>query len=338
MAQYDVVTIGNAIVDVASRMDEDFLINNGIIKGAMNLIDAPRAEYLYNLMGPAIEMSGGSAANTAAGIANFGGKAAFMGKVAADHLGQVFAHDLSSQNVAYDTAFLENGDPTARCIIFTTPDGERSMNTYLGACEDFGPEDIDPTTIANAKLIYFEGYLWDPPRAKEAMRLASKISHQHGRQVAITLSDSFCVDRYREEFLDLIRSGVVDIVFANDAELRSLYLTSSLDEAVNALRDDVNLFGCVTRAELGSMVVTREETFAVNAIPVERIVDTTGAGDLYAAGFLYGYTHNYSLHDSARLGTLAGSIIVQQVGPRTQFSLRERAQQAGLLVGEDNKP
>lgn len=331
MAKFDVVTLGNAIVDVNARTDDDFLVQNGIIKGAMNLIDADRAEMLYKKMGPAIEVSGGSAANTAAGIANFGGKAAFMGKVAADHLGQVFAHDLSAQGVAYDTRLLENSLGTARCIIFNTPDGERSMNTYLGACVEFGPEDIDASKILDAKLVYFEGYLWDPPRAKEAMRLAAKLAHENGSEVAITLSDAFCVDRYRNEFLELIRNGTVDIVFANEKELCALYQSEILQDAVNALRNDINRFACVTRAENGSLVVAREETFSVKALTVRTVVDTTGAGDLYAAGFLFGYTNGFSLYDSAQLGSLAGSIIIQQVGPRAQFSLRDRAIQEGLI-------
>lgn len=331
MAQYDVLAIGNAIVDVISRADDDFLVNNGIIKGAMNLVDAQRAELLYSRMGQAIETSGGSASNTAAGIANLGGKAAFMGKVAADHLGQVFAHDLRGQGVAYDTRPLEGGATTARCMIFNTPDGERSMNTYLGACVEFGPEDVEVTKVANSKVVYFEGYLWDPPRAKQAMRLAAKIAHENGRQVAITLSDSFCVDRYRDEFLELIRSGTVDIVFSNESELLSLYETPSFETAITAIRNDVRGYACVTCNDKGSVVTSREETLEVNAYPVERVIDQTGAGDVYAAGFLYGYTNGLPFIDSARLGSICASAIIQQVGPRAQFSLRDIGIQAGII-------
>ncbi|MHC5306333.1 adenosine kinase [Bartonella sp. LJL80] len=334
MAQFDVLTIGNAIVDVIARTDDDFLVNNGIIKGAMNLIDATRAELLYSRMGQTVETSGGSAGNTASGVASLGGKAAYMGKVANDHLGQVFAHDMRGQGVAYDTRPLEGGAPTARCMIFNTPDGERSMNTYLGACVEFGPEDVEVSKVAEAKVVYFEGYLWDPPRAKEAMRLAAKIAHENGNEMAITLSDSFCVDRYRDEFLELIRTGTVDIVFANEAELLSLYETSSFDMAMTAIRNDVRGFACVTLGEKGSVVMRRNETFSVKAYPVDEVVDQTGAGDVYAAGFLYGYTNGLSFEDSARLGSLCASTIIQQVGPRAQFSLRDLGVQAGLIQPE----
>lgn len=334
MPRFDVLTIGNAIVDVIARTDDDFLVKNGIVKNAMNLIDGKRAELLYSRMGQAVEISGGSAGNTAAGVAGLGGRAAFMGKVAADHLGQVFAHDLRGQGVAYDTKPLEGGVPTARCMIFVTPDGERSMNTYLGACVEFGPEDIDVSKISQAKVVYFEGYLWDPPRAKEAMRMAAKIAHEAGNEVAITLSDSFCVDRYRREFLELIRTGMVDIVFANEAELLALYETSDFDMAMMAIRNDVRGFSCVTRSEKGAVVVSREKTWALKAFPVDEVVDVTGAGDLFAAGFLYGYTNGFSLEDAARLGSYAASLVIQQVGPRLQISLRTAAIQEGLIEAD----
>lgn len=220
MATFDVLCIGNAIVDILARTDDVFLETNGIIKGAMNLIDAERAELLYSRMGPATEMSGGSAGNTAAGIASLGGRSAYFGKVATDHLGRVFAHDIRAQGVAFDTRPLEKGSPTARSMIFVTPDGERSMNTYLGACVELGPEDVETSKVADARVTYFEGYLWDPPRAKEAIVMASKIAHESGRQMAMTLSDPFCVDRYRDEFLQLMRSRTVDIVFANEDEAK----------------------------------------------------------------------------------------------------------------------
>ena len=216
-------------------------------------------------------------------------------------------------------------------MIFNTPDGERSMNTYLGACVEFGPEDVEATKVADSKVIYFEGYLWDPPRAKQAMRLAAKIAHENGNQMAITLSDSFCVDRYRDEFLELIRTGTVDIVFSNESELLSLYETSSFDMAITAIRNDVRGFACVTRNANGSIVTSREETFTAGIYPVEHVVDQTGAGDVYAAGFLYGYTNGMSFIDSARLGALCASAIIQQTGPRAQFSLRDFATQAGLI-------
>lgn len=330
MATFDVLCIGNAIVDIISRTEDAFLETNGIIKGAMNLIDAERAELLYSRMGPATEMSGGSAGNTAAGVASLGGRAAYFGKVATDHLGRVFAHDIRAQGVAFDTRSLDKGAPTARSMIFVTPDGERSMNTYLGACVELGPEDVETSKVADAKVTYFEGYLWDPPRAKEAIVLAAKIAHEHGRQVAMTLSDPFCVDRYRGEFLDLMRSRTVDIVFANEDEAKSLYQTKSLETVIPLIRKDCAL-SIVTRSEKGAIVVTPDQTLEVPAINIEQLVDTTGAGDLYAAGFLYGYTKERSLEDCARLGSLAAGIIIQQVGPRPQVSLEAAAKQAGLI-------
>lgn len=330
MATYDVLCIGNAIVDIIARSDDEFLVSNGIIKGAMNLIDSSRAELLYSRMGPAVEMSGGSAGNTAAGIANLGGRAAYFGKVANDSLGGVFAHDIRTQGVAFDTRPLENQIPTARCMVFVTPDGERSMNTYLGACVELGPEDIEASKVADSKVTYFEGYLWDPPRAKEAIRLAAKVAHDHGHEMAMTLSDPFCVDRYRDEFLELMRSGTVDIVFSNEDEAKSLYQTDDFDTAVQALANDCKL-AIVTRSEKGAVVVRKNERVSVPAIEISELVDTTGAGDLFAAGFLFGYTNGRSLEDSARLGALAAGIIVQQMGPRSQGSLSGAAKNAGLL-------
>ncbi|PWL19319.1 adenosine kinase [Falsochrobactrum shanghaiense] len=329
MATFDVLCIGNAIVDIISRTDDAFLETNGIVKGAMNLIDADRAELLYSRMGPATEMSGGSAGNTAAGIASLGARAAYFGKVATDHLGRVFAHDIRAQGVAFDTRPLEKGAPTARSMIFVTPDGERSMNTFLGACVELGPEDVETSKVADARVTYFEGYLWDPPRAKEAIVMAAKIAHEHGRQIAMTLSDPFCVDRYRDEFLELMRSRTVDIVFANEDEAKSLYQTQSLDKAVEAIAKDCPL-AIITRSAEGALVVTPDQILPVPAIEVDKVVDTTGAGDLYAAGFLYGYTRERSLEDCARLGSLAAGTIIQQVGPRPQMSLQALAAQAGL--------
>jgi sugar/nucleoside kinase (ribokinase family) len=330
MSQYDVLCIGNAIVDIIAQCDDAFLLENGIIKGAMNLIDTGRAELLYSRMGPAIEASGGSAGNTAAGVASFGGRAAFFGKVSSDKLGEIYTHDIRAQGVAFDTRPLPGEPPTARSMIFVTPDGERSMNTYLGACVELGPEDIEAVKAAGAKVTYFEGYLWDPPRAKEAIRLTAKLAHAAGREVSMTLSDPFCVDRYRDEFLELMRSGTVDIVFANESEVKSLYQTASFDAALEAIRKDCRI-AAVTRSERGSVIVRGDETVGVKAIDIEKLVDTTGAGDLYAAGFLFGYTAGRSLGDCGKLGSLAAGLVIQQVGPRPRQSLREEAEQAGLL-------
>lgn len=330
MSEYDVLCIGNAIVDIIARCDEAFLEENNIIRGAMNLIDVDRATLLYERMGQAIEASGGSAGNTAAGIASLGGKAAFFGKVSNDTLGEIYAHDIRAQGVAFDTRPLEGHPPTARSMIFVTPDGERSMNTYLGACVELGPEDVEEDKAKGSKVTYFEGYLWDPPRAKEAIRMTADAAHAAGREVAMSLSDPFCVDRYRNEFLELMRSGRVNIVFANEHELLSLYQTSSFDSAVEAIRKDTRL-AIVTRSEKGSVIVSDNETIPVEATKIDELVDTTGAGDLYAAGFLYGYTNGHNLAECGRLGSFAAGLVIQQIGPRPQKDLRYEAQQAGLL-------
>ncbi|MEP1207150.1 MAG: adenosine kinase [Rhizobiaceae bacterium] len=327
--EFDVLTVGNAIVDIIARADDDFLVRENIIKASMNLIDAERAEHLYAAMGPAIEASGGSAGNTAAGIASLGGSAAYFGKVADDQLGEIFAHDIRAIGVHFETKPLKAPPPTARSMIFVTPDGERSMNTYLGACVELSPEDVDADVVASSKVTYFEGYLWDPPRAKEAIRLAAKIAHDHDRQVAITLSDPFCVDRYRGEFLDLMRSGTVDIVFANETELKSLYETSDLDTAMRLVKDDVTLT-VVTRGEDGSIVISGDERVEVAAHPIEVLEDTTGAGDLYASGFLFGLTNGRSLRDCALIGGLAAAEVIQHVGPRPQVELADLLAQSGI--------
>jgi len=330
MSQYDVLCIGNAIVDIIAQCDEAFLTDNGIIKGAMNLIDGEHAELLYSRMGPAIEASGGSAGNTAAGIASFGGRAAYFGKVSRDHLGEVFTHDIRAQGVAFDTKPLDGTPPTARSMILVTPDGERSMNTYLGACVELGPDDVEADKASGAKVTYFEGYLWDPPLAKEAIRMTAAHAHAAGREVSMTLSDSFCVDRYRAEFLDLMRSGTVDIVFANSHEIKSLYETSSFDEALAQIRRDCKL-AAITRSEKGSVIVRGDETVVIEATKINELVDTTGAGDLYAAGFLHGYTQGRSLKDCGDLGSLAAGLVIQQIGPRPRQNLKREAEQAGLL-------
>ncbi|RIX99101.1 adenosine kinase [Aureimonas flava] len=323
MADYDLLTIGNAIVDIISRTDDAFLRDAGIEKGAMTLIDAERAEALYAGMGPATEMSGGSAGNTVAGLVSLGGTGAYFGKVSDDQLGRIFAHDIRSLGIRYETAPLAGTPPTARSMILVTPDGERSMNTYLGACVELSPEDVVEEIVAGARVTYFEGYLWDPPRAKDAILRAARIAHGAGREVAMTLSDAFCVHRYRSEFLDLMRSGTVDIVFANEAEALALYETEVLEEAVHHLGRDARRLAVVTRGAEGCVVVEGPETQAFPATVVADVVDTTGAGDLFAAGFLRGYTAGLDHARCARLGAVAAGHIIGQIGPRPQTPLAE---------------
>lgn len=327
--RHDVLAIGNAIVDVIARAEDDFLHAHAIQRGGMTLIDEARAETLYAAMGPGRVVSGGSAANTIAGVASFGGRAAFIGKVRDDQLGKLYRHDLTSLGVAFDTPPALSGPTTARCLIIVTPDGQRSMSTYLGACQGLSTADIDPQAVRDSAFIYLEGYLWDPPAAKEAFREAAAIAHGAGRKVALTLSDSFCVDRWRDEFLGLIRGGVVDVVFANEHELKSLYVTGDVDSAIAALRQE-GILGVVTRSEHGALVVTREETVAVAAMPVEAVVDTTGAGDLFAAGFLYGLARDRDARDCLRLGALAAAEIISHIGARPETGLADLARQNGL--------
>src|ERR1700726_929535 len=288
-AKYDVLGIGNAIFDVLVQTDEQFLAAHGMTKGGMALIDAARAAAIYRDMGPATEMSGGSAANTIFGIANLGARAAHVGKVRDDQIGRLYIHDIRAAGVSFETKAAADGPATGCSYILVTPDGERTTNTYLGAAQELTPGDIDEAQIAASSVIYLEGYLWDPKNAKDAFVKASTIAHDAARQVALTLSDSFCVDRYRGEFLDLMRNGTVDLVFANEAELRSLYETADFDTALKQLRSDTRL-GVVTRSEQGCVVASKEGVTAVPAFPVDKIVDTTGAGDLFAAGFLFGAT------------------------------------------------
>ena len=329
--RYDVLGIGNAIVDVIARAEDDFLVAQGMHKGTMALIDEARAEQIYAAMGPAVESSGGSAANTIVGVASFGARAAFVGKVNDDELGRTFAHDIRSAGVAYDTPPASEGPSTARCYIMVTPDGERTMNTYLGAAQDLHPNDIDEGQVASAAVTYLEGYLWDPPHAKEAFVKAAGIAHKAGRHVALTLSDAFCVDRYRTEFLDLIRKGIVDIVFANERELHSLYETADFDSAVKVLRAEAKL-AVVTRSEKGCVVVSAKAVEAVAAEPVEQVADVTGAGDLFAAGFLVGLARGKDHRTAARLGGLAAAEIIQHIGARPAVSLKARAAENGLVV------
>jgi sugar/nucleoside kinase (ribokinase family) len=329
--RYDVLGIGNAIVDVIARAEDDFLVEQRMQKGAMALIDEERAEAIYDAMGPAIETSGGSAANTIVGLASLGARTAFIGKVKGDELGRAFTHDIRAAGVAFDTPPASDGPSTARCYVLVTPDGERTMNTYLGAAQDLHPNDVDEDAVAAASITYLEGYLWDPKNAKDAFLKAAAAAHRAGRLVALTLSDAFCVDRWRNEFLQLVRSRTVDLLFANEAELRSLYETADFDAAVGALRNDAR-FAAVTRSEKGCIVVTPEKTEAVPAFPIARLVDTTGAGDLFAAGFLFGIAKGSDHQTAGRLGALAAAEVIQHLGARPETSLKALAQEHGLPV------
>jgi sugar/nucleoside kinase (ribokinase family) len=330
-AKYDVLGIGNAIFDVLVQTDERFLGLHGMTKGGMALIDEARAASIYRDMGVATEMSGGSAANTIVGVANFGARAAYVGKVRDDQIGRLYTHDIRAAGVAFETQAAADGPATGCSYILVTPDGERTMNTYLGAAQELTPGDIDEAQIAASSVIYLEGYLWDPKSAKEAFVKASTIAHQAGRQVALTLSDSFCVDRYRGEFLDLMKNGTVDLVFANEAELRSLYQTPDFDGALAQLRVDAKL-GVVTRSEKGCVVASKDGVIAVPAFPIEKMVDTTCAGDLFAAGFLFGLVRGAGHENAGRLGALAAAEVIQHIGARPQTSLKELAKKNGLPV------
>src|SRR6478672_10267054 len=330
-AKYDVLGIGNAIFDILVQTDESFLAGHGMVKGGMALIDEARAASIYRDMGPAVEMSGGSAANTMVGVADLGARAAYVGKVKDDQIGRLYMHDIRAAGVAFETAPALDGLATGCSYILVTPDSERTMNTYLGAAQELTPEDIDAVQIAASSVIYLEGYLWDPKGAKDAFVKASTIAHQAGRRVALTLSDSFCVDRYRGEFLELMRGGTVDLVFSNEAELYSLYETSDFDTALAQLRSDAKL-GVVTRSEKGCVVASSGGVIAVPAFPLQRMVDTTGAGDLFAAGFLFGLVRNAGFEAAGRLGALAAAEVIQHIGARPQASLKELAKANGLPV------
>lgn len=317
----DVLGIGNAIVDVVAQTDDVFLQDNGLAKGAMTLIDADRAESLYKLMGSAIEASGGSAANSMAGLASLGGKAGFIGKVRDDQLGGIFAHDIRATGVRFETPAATSGLPTARCLIFVTGDAQRTMNTFLGASTDLGPADVDEAMIASAAVTYLEGYLWDKPQAKEAFLRAAAAAHKAGRQVSLTLSDSFCVDRHRADFKTLVKSHV-DVLFANEAEILSLYETASFDDAVSKVRADCAV-AVLTRSEKGAVIVAGDSLHKVAAEPLHKLVDTTGAGDLYAAGFLYGYTRNLPLPTCGRIGAIAAAEVLSHYGARPETALAD---------------
>lgn len=329
--RFDLLGIGNAIVDVIARAEEDFLVREKLVKGSMRLIDANEAERLYGAMAPAIETSGGSAGNTVAGIASLGGKAAFIGKLAADQLGQIYRHDMRAQGVDFQTPAQNGGPPTARCMIIVTPDGERTMNTYLGACLELMPADIDAKTVEAAEITYMEAYLYDPPQAKEAFRVAAAIAHRAGRKVSLTLSDSFCVDRYRSEFLAMIKDGTIDILLANEHELKSLYETSSLAAGLEALGHDCRL-AAVTLGAKGCAVLSKGKIEEIPAFPVAEVVDLTGAGDLFAAGFLFGIARKMPNRAAARLGAIAAAAVIGHIGPRPAGSLKELAERHALLA------
>ena len=317
--ELDVVGIGNALVDVLSHADEAFLARQSLVKGTMLLVDEPRARELYEAMGPGVEMSGGSAANTVVGVASFGARAHYVGKVRDDQLGEVFGHDLRATGVGYDTPRATDGPPTGRCLILVTPDAQRTMGTFLGASVRLGPRDIDQGLIARAKILYLEGYLFDPPEAQQAFRAAAAIAHAAGRKVSLTLSDPFCVGRHRKAFLDLVEHHV-DILFANEEEITSLFDAASFDEAVETVRGACEI-AALTRSEKGSVVVTADQTIEVAAHPVAQVVDSTGAGDLYAAGFLYGWSQDMDLADCGRLGSMAAAAVIGHTGARPGLSL-----------------
>ncbi len=319
-ARFDVLGLGNSIVDVIATVPDDFLFERDITKGSMTLIDEERAQTLYNCLPSATKSSGGSAANTIAGIAGFGGKAAFMGKVADDELGETFAKDLHKAGVHFNVPPLVGGPKTARCLIAVTPDAQRSMSTYLGASSLFGPEDLDPDVIRASQIIYMEGYLFDRDAAKRAFVQAAEIAKAAGRKTALTLSDLFCVDRHREAFLHLIR-GHVDIVFANETELLSLYQTADLEQALQQVKQDAK-FALVTLSEKGSLILDETGVEKIAAVPVENVVDTTGAGDLYASGVLFGLATGMPLAACGALGSKAASEVISNFGARPAVDLR----------------
>lgn len=326
--EHDVVGIGNAIVDIIGRCKHDFLVKHDLAKGHMTLVDADVVTNLYGDMGPAVEISGGSAANTMVGIASLGGKSAFIGKVAEDDFGKIFAHDIRAAGVAFNTPASTGGTPTARSLILVTPDGERTMNTYLGVSPELSPRDVDPNLIAASRIVYLEGYLFDRPDAQAAFRHAADIAARAKREVALTLSDSFCVNRHRLEFLELIRKNV-DILFANESEILALYQTSSFEEASRQAKIDAKV-AVLTRSAKGSTIFKGEKAVSVPAVPIRQVVDTTGAGDLYAAGFLFGYAAGRSLDVCGHLGSLAASEIISHIGARPETSLAALAASRGL--------
>lgn len=329
--KYHVTGIGNAIVDVLSHCDEKFIVEQRMAKGTMALIDESQAVALYDKMATAVECSGGSVANSLAGMAQLGAKTAFIGKVRNDQLGRIFRHDMKSINVDFPTPEAESGKPTARCLICVTPDGERTMNTYIGVCADIEPEDIDAQLIKDAQVMLIEGYLWDQDSAKQAIRQAVEIAKQAGTKVAFSLSDVFCVDRHRDEFKALIRD-YVDILFANESEIASLGQQNSLQANIATIADEVDI-ACVTRNELGSLIISEGKQYEISPASLNgAVVDSTGAGDLYAAGVLYGITHGWSLEKAGALGSRCAADIIQQMGPRSQEPLNRHVAQVLRLA------
>jgi sugar/nucleoside kinase (ribokinase family) len=327
VSRLDVVGIGNALVDVLSQESFDFVAEHGVVPGSMTLIDTPTAERLYSAMGPGTEVSGGSAANTMVGVASFGGSAAFVGRVADDLLGKVFAHDIRAAGVEYTTSPATSpatgGEPSGRCLIVVTPDAQRTMHTFLGASAELGPDDLDHELLGRTQVLYLEGYLWDSQAAQEAYRLAARTVHDAGGRVAFTLSDSFCVDRHRDTFLDLIQRDV-DVLFANEAEITSLYQVDDFDAALQQVNHHCEI-AALTRSAKGAVIVARDEVHVVDAHPVGHVEDTTGAGDLFAAGFLYGLTHGYDLGTAGRFGALAAAEVIGHLGARPEAALAELA-------------
>jgi sugar/nucleoside kinase (ribokinase family) len=326
--RHDVLGIGNAIVDILAYAEDALVEELALQRGAMTLIDEERSAFLYRRLGPAREVSGGSCANTIAAVAALGGRAAFIGRVRDDQLGQVFSHDIRAAGVTFRNAPGTTGPATATSMIFVTPDGQRTMNTYLGACVELGPEDVDPQLVAGASITYLEGYLWDRPDAKAACRKAAQICRDAGNRLALTLSDGFCVDRWREEFRELIDERV-DILFANETEITSLYELDDFDAALQEVRRHVH-FAALTRGSKGSVVVRGEEVHLIDAVPTARVLDTTGAGDLYAAGFLRGLTMGLDLGACGRLGSACAATIIAQYGARAERPLQPLLSELGL--------
>lgn len=327
----DVLGLGNSLIDILATTDDAFLISQDMAKAAMTLIDEDRADALYALRQAPKIVSGGSAANTIVGVASFGVGAAYIGKVKQDELGQRFGDDLNATGVSFATAKAAHGPGTGRCFVYVTPDGERTMNTFLGASSYLSPDDVDEALVRAARFVYLEGYMWDRPAAKAAFRKAGEIAHAAGARVALTLSDAFCVDRFRGEFIDLMRTKVVDTVFANTDEALSLYQTTHLSEALDALAAE-GVHAVVTRSEKGSVIVEGDGRTEVPAHPIARLVDTTGAGDLFAAGYLAGLARGHEPAHCARLAALAAAEVIQHIGARPEVSLKELAAKAGLAV------
>ncbi|ATQ44648.1 adenosine kinase [Caulobacter mirabilis] len=328
-ALYDVAAIGNAIVDVIAPCEDAFLTAEGLVKGSMQLVEEQQAIALYGRMAQALETSGGSAGNTVAGVASFGGRSAYLGKVAKDQLGEVFAHDMKAIGVGFDTAPLIGGPATARSMINVTPDGQRTMCTFLGASVELTPDDVTPEIIEGSTIVYLEGYLFDPSEARRAFAKAAALAHGAGRKIAITLSDSFVVERHRDALLGFVETQC-DIVLANEAEVKALFQTDDFDAAAAKLGAMTDLCA-ITRSEQGSLILAGGESAVVPAFPVEKVVDTTGAGDQYAAGFLLGVARGLPLAVSGRLGSLAAAEVIGHYGPRPQVSLEALAKAEGLI-------